>query len=122
GEGWLGWRAWGWVGRSGRATAIVVSGKTAASGASSVGRVEVFGGQIVVRTVNGAARGGATSAGFDGTAVVGLRVRGKPVAKRGLALGSWGTLTVHRSGTSKGTRGYHSFVTALELQPKTAPG
>jgi murein DD-endopeptidase MepM/ murein hydrolase activator NlpD len=108
--------------RTGQATAIVTSGKSAAAGASSVGRVAVFGNEIVARTVNGAARGGETSAGFDGTAVVGLRVHGKPVAKRGLELGSWGTLTVHRSAASKGTSGYHSFVTALDIQLKKAHG
>src|SRR5262249_42091418 len=80
----------GSVVRTGQATAIVASGRTAASGASSVGRVAVFGGEIVARTVNGVARGGETSAGFDGTAVVGLPLRGKPAAKQGLALGSWG--------------------------------
>jgi murein DD-endopeptidase MepM/ murein hydrolase activator NlpD len=112
----------GSVVRTGQATAIVTSGKTAASGASSVGRVTVFGGEVVARTVNGAAHGGETSAGFDGTAVVGLRVRGKPVAEQGLALGGWGTLSVHRSGASKGTPGYHSFVTSLDIRLKKAHG
>jgi murein DD-endopeptidase MepM/ murein hydrolase activator NlpD len=108
--------------RTGQATAVAASGKTAASGSSSVGRVSVFGGEIVARTVNGAARGGETSAGFDGTAVVGLRVFAKPVAKSGAALGGWGTLTVHRSGVSKGASGYHSFVTALDIRLKKAHG
>jgi murein DD-endopeptidase MepM/ murein hydrolase activator NlpD len=108
--------------RTGQATAVVASGKTAASGASSVGRVSVFGGEIVARTVNGAARGGETSAGFDGTAVVGLRALGKPVAKGRAALGRWGTLTVHRSGVSKGTSGYHSFITALDIRLKRPHG
>ena len=108
--------------RTGQAAAVVASGKTAASGVSSVGRVSIFGGEIVARTVNGAARGGETSAGFDGTAVVGLKALGKPVTKGKLALGRWGTLTVRRSGVSKGTYGYHGFVTALEIRLKKAHG
>jgi murein DD-endopeptidase MepM/ murein hydrolase activator NlpD len=112
----------GAVVRTGQATAVVASGKTSASGRSSVGRVSVFGGEIVARTVNGAARGGETSAGFDGTAVVGLRVHGKPLATPGLALGRWGTLTVHRSGVGKAVSGYHSFVTALDITLTKAHG
>lgn len=112
----------GSVVRTGQAAAVVASGKTAASAATSVGRVSVFGGEIVARTVNGAARGGETSAGFDGTGVVGLRVLGKPVAKEQLALGRWGTLTVRRSGVGKSSSGYHSFVTALDIRLKSPHG
>jgi hypothetical protein len=112
----------GSVVRTGQATAVVASGKTAASGVSSAGRVSVFGGAVVARTVNGAARGSETSAGFYGTTVVGLRVLGKPAAKRSIALGSWGTLIVRRSGVATGASGYHSFVTALDIKLKKRHG
>jgi len=106
----------GAVVHTGQASALVTSGNTAASAASSVGRVSVFGGQITARTVGGAAHGGATSAGFDGTVVVGLRVGGKPVTGRTVALGGWGTLVVRASSSSSGAAGYHSFVTALRIR------
>ena len=112
----------GSVVRTGQATAAAASGKSAASGVSTVGRVSVFGGEVVARTVNGAARGSDTSAGFDGTVVVGLRALGKPVAKGQVALGRWGTLTVHRSGVAKSVSGYHSFVTALDIRLKRPHG
>jgi murein DD-endopeptidase MepM/ murein hydrolase activator NlpD len=102
--------------RTGRASATVTSAKTSASASSSAGRISIFGGEITARTVGGAARGGPSSADFDGTIVAALRVLGKPVAKGKVALGRWGSLSVHVSGTSSGTAGYHSFVTALDIR------
>ena len=104
--------------RTGRASATVTSAKTSASGSSIVGRVSIFGGEITARTVGGAARGGRSSADFDGTIVVGLRALGKPVTKATVALGRWGSLTVRARGSSSGAAGYHSFVTALDVRLK----
>jgi hypothetical protein len=101
--------------RTGRATAVVAHAKSAASGASSVGRVSVFGGEITARTIGGAARGGQTSAGSRST-VVGLRAFGKPVGKATLKLGRWGVLRVRTSGaTTSASGGYSSFVTAVDI-------
>jgi murein DD-endopeptidase MepM/ murein hydrolase activator NlpD len=108
--------------RTGGATAVVASGKSSASGASSVGRVSVFGGEIRARTVGGGARGGETSAGFR-TTVVGLRALGKPVVNGKVALGRWGVLRVRASGATTGASGgYHSFVTAVDITLKRAHG
>jgi hypothetical protein len=108
--------------RTGRASATVTTSKTSAEGSSIVGRLSIFGGEITARTVGGAARGSRASADFDGTVVAGLRVLGKPVTKGRVVLGRWGSLTVHVSGASKGTVGYHSFVNALEVHLKRAHG
>jgi hypothetical protein len=112
----------GSVVQTGQASAVVTSTKTSASGSSSVGRVSIFGGEITARTVGGAAHGGTTAAGFDGTAVIGLRVLGKPIAKGSVALGRWGSLTVRASGVVKSAGSYHSYVTGLEIRLAKAHG
>jgi Peptidase family M23 len=110
----------GSVVRTGQARAVAAGGESSASAASIVGRVSVFGGEVTARTVSGGARGGATSADFHGTRVVGLRAFGKPVAKRVVALARWGKLVVNRSGVTSGANGFHGFVTALDIR-LTAP-
>jgi murein DD-endopeptidase MepM/ murein hydrolase activator NlpD len=112
----------GSVVRTGQARALVSRGESSASGSTSVGRVSIFAGEVTARTVAGGARGGETSADFQGTTVVGLHVHGKPVAKRVVALGQWGTLVVRRSGVASGSDGYHSFVTALDIRLRAAHG
>jgi murein DD-endopeptidase MepM/ murein hydrolase activator NlpD len=105
----------GAVVRTGQARAAAANDDTSASASSTVGRVSVFGGEVTARTINGTARAGQTSADFHGTGVVGLRVHGKPVAKRVVALAHWGRLAVGRSGVTSGANGFHSFVTALDI-------
>jgi hypothetical protein len=112
----------GTIVRTGRASATVTSAEASAAGSSTVGRVSIFGGEITARTVGVAARGGRTSADFDGTIVAGLSALGKPVTKGTVALGRWGSLTVRASGTSSGTAGFHSFITALDIRLKEAHG
>jgi len=111
----------GLVLHTGQARAVAATAKTSLSAASSVGRISIFDGEITARTVNGSVRAGATSADLHGT-VVGLRALGKPVAKRSIALGHWGLLTVRRSGVASGSLGYHSFVTALDIRLTAAHG
>ena len=111
----------GLVVHTGQARAVAANVKTSVSAASSVGRISIFDGEITARTVNGSVRGGATTADFRG-AVVDLRALGKRVAKRSIALGHWGVLTVRRSGVASGSLGYHSFVTALDIRLTAAHG
>jgi Peptidase family M23 len=112
----------GSVVRTGQARAVAANEETSASASSSVGRIILFGGEIIARTVVGSTRATETSADFHGTAVIGLQALGKRVTKRAVALGHWGVLTVSRSGVASGSGGYHRFVTALDVRLKRAHG
>jgi hypothetical protein len=107
---------------TGRASAAVARAESSASSSTVVGRVSIFRGEVTARTVGAGARGGETYADFHGTVVVGLRVHGKPVSKRRVALGRWGTLVVRRSAQIPSNPGFHSFVTAVDIRLSASHG
>jgi murein DD-endopeptidase MepM/ murein hydrolase activator NlpD len=103
-----------------------------ATASSEVQSLIVFGGEIIASSVNGDARGStharAASGDFSGAGVAGLTVLGQ-VAAAGpngrVALGDWGYLITLEQGTDTssgagGARGFHGFVTALDIH-LTAP-
>jgi murein DD-endopeptidase MepM/ murein hydrolase activator NlpD len=109
-----------------------VGATAAATAASEVQSLIVFGGEIIASTVNGDARGSTrarrASGDFSGAGVAGLTVlgQGAPVGANGrVALGDWGYLITLEQGTDTssgagGAQGFHGFVTALDIH-LTAP-
>jgi hypothetical protein len=103
------------------------------SSTSLVGSLNAFNGEVTATSVKGAAQGsthaGTAAGSFNGASVSGLTVLGEPaaVAPNGrVALADWGYLVTLEQGTDSssavGTKGYHGFVTALDIHLTAAHG
>jgi murein DD-endopeptidase MepM/ murein hydrolase activator NlpD len=94
-----------------------------AQAVSGVTDISIFDGEITADSVAArasAAAGGAFATGaFNGTTVTNLRALGQHRQKGRVQLGNWGYLTIGAHGVDtsapEGARGFHGFVTALDV-------
>jgi murein DD-endopeptidase MepM/ murein hydrolase activator NlpD len=100
-----------------------VARNASASAESVVTALSLWGGEITADAVTARASAGTgySDAGgnANGSAVSNLKVAGQPVSGTRVALGDWGQLIVGAQGIDRsapaGARGYHGFVTEIDI-------
>jgi hypothetical protein len=107
-----------------------VGARTRAVAASGVTDISIFDGEITADSLTAradAATGRLSASGtFGGTRVSNLQALGRRHAPDRMKLGNWGYLTTGGHGVDssapEGTKGYHGFVTALDVHLSAAHG